>query len=92
MNTTNFTTQSFEINVLPIIKKNYQGVNLSTLCSKRYSNLALKKKKKKKDLLLNVLLTLRFLSGIFKSVELINFPHKKLKNHNKTKLKSNFQK
>ena len=91
MDTMNFTTQSFEINVLPIIKKkNYQDVNLSTLCSKRYSNLAFKKKKK--VLLLNVLLTLRFLSGIFKSVELINFPHKKLKNHNKTKLKSNFQK
>ena len=49
MDTTNFTTQSFEINVLPIIKKkNYQDVNLSTLCSKRYSNLAFKKKGKKK--------------------------------------------
>ena len=90
MDTTNFTTQSFEINVLPIIKKKkLSDVNLSTLCRKRYSNLAFKKKK---SLLLNVRLILRFLSGNFKSVEHINLPHKKLKNHNKTKLKSNFQK
>ena len=47
MDTTNFTTQSFEINVLPIIKKKkLSDVNLSTLCRKRYSNLAFKKKKK----------------------------------------------
>ena len=49
MDTTNLTTQSFEINVLPIIKKKkLSDVNLSTLCRKRYGNLAFKKKKKKK--------------------------------------------